>query len=396
MTGKHHWLLPEGMEEVLPPDAARLNSLCRQVLDLLQTWGYELVMPPLAEFLDALLTGTGEDLELQTFKITDQLSGRMMGIHADMTPQVARIDAHFLRRDVPVRLCYLGSVLHTRPNGPGGTRSPLQLGAELYGHPGRESEAEILCLALKVLELAQVKEVHVDLGHVGIYRGLLEHLDISAQREALLFDILQRKAGAELRERVDEWDIGADRAGLLVSLLELNGGAEVLDRAQQVLAPAGRRVLACIDELRRVAELGARQVRNAPLYFDLAELRGYRYYTGVTFAAYVPEAGRGIAFGGRYDGIGAAFGRPRPATGFSTDMRRVFALSSVKPAPRSAVFAPWSELPGLVEAIEGLRRDGEVVVCQLPGQPGDAQTMGCDLELYLEAGKWKTRKVAGK
>ncbi len=396
MTGKHHWLLPEGMEEVLPPDADRLNSLCRQVVDLMQSWGYELAMPPLAEYLDGLLTGTGEDLELQTFKITDQLNGRMMGIRADMTPQVARIDAHFLKRDVPVRLCYLGSVLHTRPAGPGGTRSPLQLGAELYGHPGRESEAEILCLALRILDLAQVNEVHVDLGHVGIYRGLLERLDISREREAILFDILQRKAIAELREQIEEWQFAADKADLLLSLMELNGGVEVLDRARHQLAAAGDRVLACIDELRRVADLCARRVRNAPLFFDLAELRGYRYYTGVTFAAYVPGEGQGIAFGGRYDGIGAAFGRPRPATGFSTDMRRVFALSNVKAAPRSVVFAPWSELPALSEAVDGLRRSGETVICQLPGQTGDAQAMGCDRELYLEGGKWKTRRVAGK
>lgn len=396
MTGKHHWLLPEGMEEVLPPDADRLNSLCRQVVDLMQSWGYELAMPPLAEYLDALLTGTGEDLELQTFKITDQLNGRMMGIRADMTPQVARIDAHFLKRDVPVRLCYLGSVLHTRPAGPGGTRSPLQLGAELYGHPGRESEVEILCLALRVLELAQVNEVHVDLGHVGIYRGLLERLNISREREAILFDILQRKAVAELHEQIDEWQVTADKADLLLALLDLNGGVEVLDRAEDTLAAAGKSVLACIDELRRVADLCARQVRNAPLFFDLAELRGYRYYTGVTFAAYVPGEGQGIAFGGRYDGIGAAFGRLRPATGFSADMRRVFALSSLKVPPRSVVFAPWSDLPGLLEAVEGLRGSGETVICQLPGQSGDAQAMGCDRELYLEGGKWKTRKVAGK
>ena len=384
------------MEEVLPPDADRLNSLCRQVVDLMQSWGYELAMPPLAEYLDGLLTGTGEDLELQTFLITDQLNGRMMGIRADMTPQVARIDAHFLKRDVPVRLCYLGSVLHTRPSGPGGTRSPLQLGAELYGHPGRESEAEILCLALRILDLAQVNEVHVDLGHVGIYRGLLERLDISQERETILFDILQRKATAELREQIKEWQVAADKADLLLSLMELNGGVEVLDRARDRLAAAGNSVLACIDELRRVADLCARQVRNAPLFFDLAELRGYRYYTGVTFAAYVPGEGQGIAFGGRYDGIGAAFGRPRPATGFSTDMRRIFALSNVKATPRSVVFAPWSELPGLSEAVDGLRRSGETVICQLPGQSGDAQAMGCDRELYLEKGKWKTRRVAGK
>lgn len=396
MNGKHHWLLPEGIEEVLPPDAARLEHLCRKLTDLMQTWGYELVMPPLVEYLDALLTGTGEDLDLQTFKLTDQLSGRMMGVRADLTPQVARIDAHFLRRELPVRLCYLGSVLHTRPNSPGGSRSPLQMGAELYGHAGRESEAEILGLALRVLDLAQVKDVHVDLGHVGIYRGLVESLDLGGESEHVLFDILQRKAADELRERVKGWNIKAAAADMLQELIELNGGVEVLEHGRRALAAAGPRVLACIDELERVAELTARQVRNAPVYFDLAELRGYRYYTGVTFAAYVPGAGQGIMFGGRYDGIGAAFGRPRPATGFSTDMRRVFALSSVRPEQRGAVFAPCSELPGLTEAVEGLRQEGTTVICQLPGQEGDAQAMGCDRELFVEAGKWKTRRLAGK
>ncbi|HEY7840789.1 MAG TPA: ATP phosphoribosyltransferase regulatory subunit [Gammaproteobacteria bacterium] len=393
MTRGNRWLLPEGVEEVLPPDAACLDALARDMVDLFRSWGYELVMPPLVEHLESLLTGTGEDLDLQTFKVTDQLSGRMLGIRADATPQVARIDAHRLRSDLPSRLCYLGTVLHARPKTPGGTRAPLQLGAELYGHAGRESEAEIAALMLQVLDVAGVRNVHVDLGHVGIYRGLIAALQISGEQEAMLFDSLQRKSAGELREDVESWHVAPQSADVLYSLIELNGGPEVLGEARRRLKPAGPAVLKCLDELERTADLTARRARNAPLYFDLAELRGYRYYTGLTFAAYVPGRGQGIAFGGRYDDIGAAFGRPRPAVGFSTDLRLLYSLAP-RPAPRrTAIFAPASEVPGLQETIDALRADGEIVVCELPGQHGAAADLGCDRELVLERGRWVVKKL---
>lgn len=393
MNNRERWLLPEGIEELLPPDAGRVDALCRRTLDLFRSWGYEIVMPPLVEYLESLLTGTGEDLDLQTFKVTDQLNGRLMGIRADTTPQVARIDAHRLRSDLPVRLCYAGFVLHTRPGGPGGTRAPLQLGAELYGHEGRESEAEILALMLKTLQGAGVAGVHVDLGHVGIYRGLVDRLQLTAEQEKVLFASLQKKSAGELREEVESWSLPARDADMLFSLINLNGGREVLDEARRALAHAGPAVLACIDDLARTAELTDRQFRRAPLYFDLAELRGYRYYTGLTFAAYVPGRGQGIAFGGRYDGIGAAFGRPRPAVGFSTDMLLIYSLLDRAEAPPSAVFAPWSDVPGLQEAIDALRAEGNIVICQLPGQQGSAADMNCDRELVLERGRWITRKI---
>lgn len=394
MSNNNRWLLPEGIDEVLPPQAAQLEDLCRKIIDLYTSWGYELVMPPLIEYLDSLLTGTGEDLDLQTFKITDQLTGKTMGIRADTTPQVARIDAHNLKRETPTRLCYLGTVLHSRPGAHGGTRAPFQTGAELYGHGSVESEAEIVSLMLKTMKMASVYNVHVDLGHVGIYRGLTRGLDITEEQGALLFDVLQRKAAAELKNVIDECGLDRDRADMLFALIELNGELSVLDEARKVLRKAGDDVLVCIDELERVAELTQVRIKNAPLYVDLSELRGYNYYTGIAFATYVPGQGQGIAFGGRYDDIGKAFGaKARPATGFSTDIKMLYSLSSTKEEKTMGIFAPASLLPGLYEAIDGLRAQGEIVVCELPEQSGSASDMNCDRMLYLDGGNWKVKRI---
>ncbi len=396
MAKNKHWLLPEGIEEVLPPDAARLEQLCRELLDLLAAWGYELAMPPLAEFIDALLSGSSEDLDLQTFKVTDQMSGRLLGIRADMTPQVARIDAHYLRRDVPTRLCYLGPVLRTLPEGPGGSRVPLQLGAELYGHGGPESDAEIIALCLRVLQLAGVHNLHLDLGHVGIYRSLVGQLNVDAAREAQLFDALQRKAIAEIDACAAQWSVPASLAQPMKALVELHGGPEVLGQARSQLQALGPQAMTCIDNLERIAALVTRQVKDAPLFFDLAELRGYHYHTGMMFTCFVPEAGNGIAYGGRYDAIGAAFGRERPATGFSADVKRLFALGNQRAQKSAAIFAPASELPALQELVDTLRSSGEKVVAQLPGQNGDAAAMGCDREIVMERGRWVVKPILNR
>lgn len=393
MNGKHHWLLPDGIEEILPPEAARLEECSRRVIDLMRSWGYELVMPPLVEYLESLLTGTGEDLELQTFKVTDQLSGRMMGIRADTTPQVARIDAHYLKREVPARLCYLGPVLHTRPATQGGTRTPLQLGAELYGHAGEESDAEILSLMLRIMQLAGVRDAHVDLGHVGIYRGLIDGLRLGVEQEGEIFGALQRKSVSELDAAIRRCSIPALSADALLNLVELNGDSRVLAEARKVLGPSGREVMRCLDCLERIAELTQQQVKDAPLFFDLAELRGYHYHTGMMFSTFIPGGGQAVARGGRYDDIGAAFGRPRPATGFSTDLKLLFTLFPAATARPAGIFAPCSEVPGLIEAIDGLRREREIVIQELPGQHGDAISMGCDRELVLEHGRWIVRKL---
>ncbi len=252
---------------------------------------------------------------------------------------------------MPTRLCYLGKVLHTRPIAQGGTRAPFQTGAELYGYAGRESEAEVLSLMLRVLGLCGLRNIHVDLGHVGIYRGLVTGLDITTEQEAVLFDALQRKAAAELKQVLGESSIATEAADMLLGLIELNGGIAVLDDARRMLSRAGGDILGCIDELERVAELTERQVKGAPLYFDLAELRGYHYYTGIAFAAYVPGQGQGIAFGGRYDDIGRAFGRARPATGFSTDVEALFRLAAHQIETTKGIYAPSSDVPGLYEMI---------------------------------------------
>lgn len=393
MSTDKRWLLPEGIEAVLPPRALQLDSLCRRLIDLYTSWGYQLVLPPLIEYLESLLTGTGEDLDLQTFKVTDQLTGRMMGIRADTTPQMARIDVHNLKRTVPTRLCYMGTVLHTRPSIHGGTRAPLQTGAELYGSDAQESDAEILALMLKTLHTAGVNNIHVDLGHVGIYRSITQQLQLSREQQPVLFDILQKKATPELQQVIAEWSLPVKQADMLRALIELNGEFPVLDQARTRLRDAGAEVLRCIDELERIAHLTRRQVRDAPLFFDLAELRGYHYYTGMAFASYVPGMGQGIAFGGRYDDIGRAFGRARPATGFSTDVMLLFSLGQATVAPRKGICAPSSEIPGLMEAIERLRAAGEMVLCALPGQGGGAHDMGCDRELTLESGQWKVKKI---
>jgi ATP phosphoribosyltransferase regulatory subunit len=391
MSGGSRWLLPEGIEEVLPPEAARLENLRRRLIDLYGTWGYDLVMPPFIEFLDSLLTGTGHDLDLQTFKLTDQLTGRMMGLRADMTPQVARIDAHHLHRDVPVRLCYLGTVLHTRPDGFARSRSPLQVGAELYGHPGIEADAEVLCLMLETLAVIGVRAIHVDLGHVGVFRGLARQAGLTGGQEQTLYEALQRKAGPEIEAYLDRLGLAPGLRDMLAVLVDLNGGEEVLEQARHRLGPAEDPVHAAIDNLEQMALTAAAHAAGVPLYFDLAELRGYNYHTGVVFAAFVPGHGQEIARGGRYDAIGEVFGRARPATGFSTDLKTLMSLgaSGEGDGSRAGILAPWSGEAGLVERVRQLRAAGERVVYALPGQSGTSADMGCDSTLIKKGDAWE-------
>lgn len=388
-THNNRWLLPEGIVELLPQQAEQLERLRRSLLDLFHGWGYELVMPPLMEYLESLLVGTGNDLDLQTFKLTDQLTGRLMGIRADQTPQVARIDAHVLKRDVPVRLCYIGPVLHTRPSGAARSRAPLQVGAELYGHGGIESDVEVLRLMAQTLAVAGVEQVHIDLGHVGIYRGLVREAGLTAEQEVTLFEALQRKARPEIEDWLAQWSVAAGPRAHLLALVDLNGEAEVLDEARTRFAFASAAVREALENLCRIATAARRHLDGLPLYFDLAELRGYRYQTGVVFAAFVPGHGQEIARGGRYDAIGQAFGRARPATGFSTDLKTLASLAAPAPQGGQAIWAPASDDLTLDEAITRLRRDGERVISGLPGQSGGAQDMGCDRELRWQDGQWR-------
>lgn len=312
------WLLPENIEDVLPPKAWKLEGVRRAMLDLFRARGYELVMPPLIEYVDSLLTGAGTDLDLKTFKLVDQLSGRMMGVRADMTPQVARIDAHLLGRNPVNRLCYAGSVLHTVPDGVYRSREPLQLGAELYGVAGVEGDLEILGLMLDALQAAGLKNIQLDIGHVGIYRALVEEADLSAELEEALFRALQTKAADEVGTLCAGLDPKLGQA--LVALTQLYGGMDTLEAARKAL-PHNASIQAALDTLAHLAK--SLEGRGIELALDLAELRGYGYHSGVVFAAYTGGHSRAIALGGRYDEAGKAFGRARPATGFSLDLREL-------------------------------------------------------------------------
>jgi len=386
---KDHWVLPQGIEESLPEDAARLETLRRDLLDLYTSWGYELVMPPFIDHIESLLTGTGHDLDLQTFKLVDQVSGRTLGVRADMTPQVARIDAHQLKREVPTRLCYMGTVLRARPDSFGSSRSPLQVGAELYGHAGVESDAEILGLMLNTLSVVGVDNIYVDLGNVDIFRGLTWQAGLSADDEGRLFEMLQRKAVTEIEQLLDELKLDDNLRKMLSSLVELNGDASVLQYARKVLSKASTEVLNAIDYLEKTADKVMARFDNVGFNFDLAELHGYHYQTGVVFAAFVPKRGEAIARGGRYDDIGQIFGNARAATGFSTDLKLLDTLTTREFKKASRVFAPASEDKALTEKINQLREQGMCVVEQLPGQSGSAKAMCCDKVLQLNDGQWQ-------
>ncbi len=388
------WLLPEGVEEILPPEAGWLEALRRRVLDRLQAWGYELVAPPLVEHLEALLTGMGRDLDLQTFKLTDPRSGRLLGVRADMTPQVARIDAHRLHRDAPTRLCYIGTVLHSHAATPGGSRSPLQLGAELYGHDGVESDAEIICLMSDILTLAGVKPLCLDIGHIGIFRGLARKAGLDPDREMELFLLLQRKAAPEIMESARAWRLPASVRGMLLALTGLNGGGAVLGRARRQLRGAGAEVMHALEDLRRIAGLLKRRLPAVTLHIDLAELRGYHYHTGVMFAAYHPGEGQALAWGGRYDNIGRVFGRARPATGFSLDLLRLLRRRKPPRAAGRCILAPPAATDAaLHEMIAALRRRGTRVIMDLPGRRNGADETGCTHRLVRRRGGWRVVKL---
>ena len=394
------WLLPAGIEEILPPQAQVMETLRRDLLDLFRSWGYELVIPPFIDYLESLLTGTGQDLDLQTFKLTDQLSGRLLGVRADMTPQVARIDAHHLRRETPTRLCYLGTVLHTRADGFAGTRSPYQIGAEIYGHAGVESDIEIIRLILQTLGTAGIHGCYLDLGHVGIFRGLARQAGLDASGEHALFDALQRKAIPEIESLVGELGIPAAPARMLVELADLNGD-DALSRAESVLGQAAPPVREAVSYLRRLAEALNRWLPGVSVHYDLAELRGYHYKTGAVFAAFVPGWGLEIARGGRYDDIGRVFGRARPAVGFSTDLKGLLRLgqgcAQLGGEGATAVYAPWSPDPDLLAEVERLRRAGRRVICALPGSDPesdrDPRRLGCSQRLARTALGWELQEL---
>jgi ATP phosphoribosyltransferase regulatory subunit len=375
-----NWLLPENIADVLPSEARKIEELRRRVLDNFRLYGYEMVMPPLLEYLESLLTGAGQDMDLRTFKLVDQLSGRTLGIRADMTTQVARIDAHLLNRDSVTRLCYAGSVLHTKPSGFHATREPVQIGAEIYGHAGLEADAEIQELALASLALAGITQVRLDLCHVGVLRALIAQDERAAKDEAQLFGLLESKDIPGLKELTTDYQ-PATRAALL-ALPGLYGDIDVLDKARAVL-PVLPGITAALDELQALAQ----QAGAANVTIDLADLRGYHYHSGVMFAAYVPGLPNAVVRGGRYNHVGEAFGRARPATGFSMDLRE---LARLMPGAqrKPAILAPWGTAAGLREKIAQLRQAGEIVIQSFPGHENDQDEFDCDRVVELNNGNW--------
>ncbi|KQX87287.1 ATP phosphoribosyltransferase regulatory subunit [Variovorax sp. Root473] len=383
------WVLPDHIADVLPSEARHIEELRRQLLDTARGYGYELVMPPLLEHLESLLSGTGEALDLQTFKLVDQLSGRSMGLRADTTPQVARIDAHLLNRDGVARLCYCGPVVHTRPDRPHATREPLQFGAEIYGHAGLEADTETLLLALDCLAAAGLRDgVIVDLADARIVRALFAGVPVDAAAIARVHAALAAKDASELQALTQDFP-AASRDGLR-ALVGLYGDVAVLDEAAKALkgTPA---VAAALADLKQLAT-GLNGAAGRQISFDLADLRGYAYYSGMRFGIYVPGAADSLVRGGRYDEVGAVFGRNRPAVGFSLDVRELVGVLPARPL-RAAIRAPWSDAPGLREAIAALRKSGETVVCVLPGHGSEIDEFHCDRELVEQGGQWSVRAI---
>ena len=379
------WVLPDHIADVLPSEARHIEEIRRDLLDMARCYGYELVMPPLLEHLESLLSGTGEALDLQTFKLVDQLSGRMMGLRADSTPQVARIDAHLLNRDGVTRLCYCGPVLHTRPSGPHATREPLQFGAEIYGHTGLEADLEILTLALDSLKVAQVGAISVDMADARIVHTLLKDVTLDAEQLAHVHATLAAKDASELKVVLRHAPHQTVQA--LSNLLQLYGDASVLDEAQRLL-PKSVEIEAALVHLKWLAS----HLDGASVSFDLADLRGYAYYSGAMFSMYAPGASDALARGGRYDEVGMVFGRKRPAVGFSLDIKALTGVAAERPL-RAAIRAPWGEAAELRAAIAALRRKGETVVCVLPGHESQVDEFHCDRELFLAAGQWVVKAI---
>ena len=380
------WVLPDHIADVLPSEARHIEELRRLCLDTARVFGYELVIPPLMEHIESLLSGTGSTLDLQTFKMVDQLSGRTLGLRVDTTPQVARIDAHLLNRAGVTRLCYCGPTLHTRAPGPYATREPLQLGAEIYGHAGLEADLEILQLALQCLHVSGISSFHVDLSDARILPALLRGQSLASSQQEAIAQALSGKDISAIRR------IGASLptslCEALVALVQLYGGLDVLDQAEEIFKDWPE-VLLAHSQMRWLAT----HVHGHQVSIDLADLRGATYYSGPRFAVFVPEASDALVRGGRYDEVGALFGRKRPAAGFSLDIKALVSLIQ-RPVPQAAIRAPWGEDEGLHQAITLLRQQGHTVVCMLPGHDSEVDEFHCDRELVLLKGQWILQPLA--
>ncbi len=390
MSDQKHWLLPAGIEEELPDSALRIENLREKILDLFDAWGYDLVIPPMLEYLESLLITNDESLNLRTLKLTDQLNGKTMGLRADMTAQVARIDAHSLSKSHSNRLCYIGTVIHARPIDISGIRSMIQFGAEVYGHTGIESDVEIISLMLEAMRTLGVGDAQLDLGHVGIYSALVQAAGLSVQDEGDLFDLVQMKAAHEVQTYLSDRNIASTYIDYFVQLVGLHGGVEILEQARRIFDGVDiEQVLRELDAVsKRLNALGAVERPH----YDLADLGGYHYNSGVVFAAFSKNLGKEIARGGRYDNVGKAFGKDRPATGFSSDLKRLAELAAILPAQRDGIFAPQSDDSMLYKKVAELRRQGYRVVQQLNADE-TAQDLACSRALVLRKNQWQAEKL---
>lgn len=394
MSKVNRWLLPEGVEEILPSKAWSIQHYQQSVLELFASWGYDLVIPPLVEYTDSLLLDHSSDIDLQTFKLVDQLSGRSLGIRADITPQTCRIDAHSLKRDGVTRLCYAGSVLHSVPKSQLASRTPIEVGAELFGDSSLNSDFESISLMLASLGLAGVNadSIHLDLGHVGIYRGLLEQAALTQVQEQDLLDAFDRKAGVEVAAILADAKVETELTVMIQSLVKLNGGAEILDEALKLLSNAPASVLAGVQALKDISALVSAYSPNTPMFFDLAELRGFAYHTGLVFAAYIDGLGHSVANGGRFDNLGEAFGRGRPATGFNVNVKALLSLQ-VSDEVADAILAPAITAladVSLKEFIQQLRLQGERVVFSL----GADEAIAAQRQIVSENSQWLVKPIS--
>jgi len=389
----NRWLLPDGIEEVLPPHARAIEYYRQKILTLYDRWGYDLVMPAMIEFTDSLLTGTALSLQSKTFALVDHATGKQMGLRSDMTPQVARIDAHQMANQGISRLCYCGQLVHARAEGLNPSRSPLQIGAEIFGNDSIDADIEVVCLMLETLHSISLDNVSIDLGHVGIFRSLFEQSGLDAKLEARLFDILQRKSIPELKDFLQQLDIDEDKRQQFCQLALLNGDVDMLQQARKVFKKAPADCLAALNHIEAVAEGVQQRYPNVLIHCDLSELRGYEYHTGLVFAAFAPGQGQEIARGGRYDDIGSAFGVSRPATGFSADLLSLFQLAGIDSGYSSSILSPNGNNEELADFVKQLRQKGHRVINDLSAGEISPQKQGCNQVIIKDGSEWTVKEV---
>ena len=393
MLSNNRWLLPDGIEELLPEEARSVERLRREILNVYDSWGYDLVMPAMIEYLDSLLTGTAHSLDIKTFTLVDQLSGRQMGVRSDMTPQVARIDAHYLSDNAISRLCYCGHLLHAQADGITSSRSPLQIGAEIYGNESIAADIEVVCLMLETLHTAGLDNVSIDLGHVGIFRNLIQESELGEDTESQLFNMLQRKSMPELNGFLEKLKIKNQLREHVCQLALLNGDVSIVKQARQVFSICSTELLQALDHIETVALAVQVEFPDTLIHCDLSELRGYEYHTGLVFAAFQAGQGKEIARGGRYDDVGAAFGEARPATGFSTDLHALNRLSTREAEKSSAILAPDIDSAALRRTIRKLRKDNQRVIIDLSAGNLSASEQQCDRQLIQQGESWQVIEI---